>query len=195
MVRYVHCDVLAAPPAAASLDSGFDGIGIVWHRSPAARAAHLADTSSRERMERDEQETFARPIVQTCLVTGERVLLAPRSDVGSFKITRLLTARDRSQGAELARLRESEGAALRRQLREAGIEVHGHVVDVPLPPENGVRWGLDVDCIEELWFGSSEDAVLAAEHLAAHDPLRSAPRPAARIQILTNEVELYNDAR
>ena len=172
VARYVHCDVLPVPPSVDVLDSVSDGIGIVWHRSPAARAAHLADTSSRESMERDEQETFARPIVDCCILMRERLLLAPRAGSQAFKLTRLQTA---------ARLREPRGAALRERLGRAGIALQGHAVNVPLPPENGARWGLDVDCIEELWFDSMDGALRAATLLAAD----------GSTQILTNEVELY----
>lgn len=172
VARYVHCDVLAAPQYAGVLDTTHDGIGIVWHRSPAARAAHLADTSSRESMERDEEETFARPIVDCCILMHERLLLTPRSGSQAFKLTRLVTA---------AGPRELQAAAMRERLGRAGIALQGHVVNMPLPPENGVRWGLDVDCIEELWFDSMDGALRAAMLLAAD----------GSAQILTNEVELY----
>jgi hypothetical protein len=42
--RYVHCDV--QQPGVPGIDETYDGVGLIWHRSPEARARHRADNSS-----------------------------------------------------------------------------------------------------------------------------------------------------
>jgi hypothetical protein len=180
IARYVHCDVLEFPPATPGLDAGWDAVGMIWHRSPAARAAHLADTSSRATMERDEQETFAAPIVDTCMVAREHVCVGPPAQAArAARLVRVFDAR-----LEVAQL-GTESARLAELLHAAGVALRGHVVDLPLPPERGTRWGLDVGRIEEAWFDDVATAIRAAAVLAA------APVAPARLTLLTNEVLLY----
>jgi len=186
IARYVHCDVLDPPAPTPAVDPGYDAIGMVWHRSPAARAAHLADTDSRLQMEQDELETFARPIVETCLLAREHMLLAPpAASATAVKLTRFLQATDdaRSPGEAFT----PEFVATRhRELAAAGASVRGHLLDLPLPPERGAAWGLRCAAIEEFWFDGLEAAEAAACRLTA-DPV--AP---ASVAVLTNEVLLYS---
>ncbi len=192
VARYVHCDALVPSVPTPAIDPGPDAIGIVWHRSPAARAAHLADTGSRLQMEQDELETFARPIVETCLLAREHVLLAPPgatamtlAGVNVVKLTRFLQARDDAP---------SPGAAFtwefvdqrHLELAAAGAPVRGHMLDLPLPPERGTAWGLDCAAVEELWFDG-----LAAAEAAARLLVTDSIAPAATA-VLTNEVLLYS---
>src|ERR1700728_4689988 len=72
--RYVHCDVLHPTTDAAVLNDEYDGVRLIWHHSAQARAAHLADTTSRSTMERDEFETFSQPIVNSCLLAREEIV-------------------------------------------------------------------------------------------------------------------------
>jgi hypothetical protein len=192
IARYVHCDVLDPPAPSAAVDTGWDAIGLIWHRSVAARAAHLADTDSREQMERDEGETFARPIVECCLLARECVLLAPPARrlgadgaAGAIKLTRFLRA-----GADQAALDQASRPAIAAARREAltahGAAPRGQVLDLPLPPERGAPWGLDCVAVEEWWFDDLAAAERAARWFAASG---AATRTTA---ILTNEVPLYH---
>lgn len=191
IARYVHCDVLDPPAPTTAVDTGWDAIGLIWHRSVAARAAHLADTDSRGQMERDELETFARPIVECCLVARECVLLAPPAPpadtdagAGAIKLTRFLWAGDDPPALDQAS-HPAIAAARRAALGALGAAPRGQVLDLPLPPERGARWGLDCAAIEEWWF----DNVAAADRAAAWFAATAVTSRA--ILVLTNEVPLY----
>lgn len=191
IARYTHCDALPAPRLTSALAADIDGIGIIWHRSAAARAAHIADTGSREAMEQDERETFDRPIVETCAVTRESLLLEPNAAQAPLKITRFLTAHGEGHRDDIAKELQERAEQKREHLRKAGLETRGHILNRPLSPERSDRWGLNVDCIEELWFDGVETAVGAAEELSANRKL-DGNVPAGCIQVLTNEVVLYD---
>ena len=169
IAQYQHCDVLD--------DSGYDGIGLIWHRSPAHRAAHLADTSSRLDMERDETETFARPIVADCLLAREHVLEPARTMPGTaLRLFRFLT--DPPADVTVA-LDATAGRA--RRLAGRGIATRGHVLNLALPPERPPHWGLRYAQIEEWRLDDLDSARAAAAALAAPDVLA----------VITNEVPLY----
>ena len=192
VARYVHCDALLPSAPTSAIDPDHDAIGIVWHRSPAARAAHLADTGSRRQMEQDELETFARPIVETCLIARELVLLAPPAataatiaTANAVKLTRFLQATSDAPTPGAAFTREFVGVR-QRELAAAGAPVRGHLLDLPLPPERGTAWGLDCAAVEEFWFDGLAAAEAAARLLATDS---SAP---AAFAVLTNEVLLYS---
>ena len=187
IARYVHCDVVSPDEPTPALDGSYDGIGLIWHRSQAARAAHLADTGSRHAMEQDERETFAEPIVNVCLLARESVLLAPdATDVPLTKLTCFFKAHDAAAAAGFPADRIGGAVSLRAQLAEAGSVSRGHVVNAPLAPRAAGRWGLDVDGVEEWWFADQAAALRAAAILRS-----SAQRSAARV-VLTNEVLLYS---
>jgi hypothetical protein len=177
IARYVHGDVIDRDDC--------DAIGLIWHRSRAARAAHLADTDSRLQMERDENDTFAEPIVNVCLLAREYVLRGPPAmpitthghpeSNGPVKLTRFLLTHAPADATEL-----------RLRLDAAELPLLGHVINLPLPPERGDGWGLRCACVEELWFTNLEDARRAALVAAA------APGSnAGTISVLTREVLLY----
>jgi hypothetical protein len=203
IARYVHCDVLHDAPANAALDAGYDGVGLIWHRSPAARRAHLADTSSREQMEQDELATFARPIGEVCVVTAETVLEAPRTSGGGAKLFRFAWPASRESAEPIRTAALASATRVRLIVRD--LEPCGHVVNVPLPPERGDRWGLDVAVVEELWFDSAAAAAMAAQVLrdaTAGDALvrggKAHDATASEVLVVTNEVPLYElaeDAR
>jgi hypothetical protein len=167
--QYMHCDVLD--------DSGHDGIGLIWHRSPAHRAAHIADTSSRLDMERDETETFARPIVADCLLAREYVLTPARTVLGTaLRVFRFLADRPADTTTAL-----DAAAGRARTLAGRDITTHGHVLDLTLQPERPPRWGLRHAQIEEWRCADLVAARAVAAALAAPDvPV-----------VITNEVPLY----
>ena len=177
IARYVHGDVIDR--------DDYDGIGQIWHRSRAARAAHLADTDSRLQMEQDEFETFAEPIVNVCLLAREYVLRGPPAMTVSptgrakpddpVKLTRFLTSHAPADATEL-----------RLRLDAAELRLLGHVINLPLPPERGDGWGLRCACVEELWFANLEDARRAVLVAAA-----AAGSNAGTISVLTRDVLLY----
>ena len=164
IAQYVHCDVLD--------DSGYDGIGLIWHRSPGHRAAHLADTSSRLDMERDEAATFARPIVEDCLIAQETVLVPPGVAADEARKVCAFFA------AAPARPLESRLPPL----HALGAPVLGCVRNDALPPERASGWGLAFPVVEEFWFGDEAAARRAATYLRAQGAARA---------VLTNHVCLY----
>ena len=182
IARYVHCDVLHPHSSPASVEDAHDGIGLIWHRSADARAAHLADTSSRLQMEQDEAETFREPIVNCCLVAREQVLHAPPPPIaGTVKLTRFW----RPGGRESLTLAGSGGAAGSALMREHR-HIIGHVINVPLPPERGDCWGLRCSVVEELWFSDQAAA------LGVWTALTTTSDGAAATTVMTNEVLLYS---
>ena len=167
IARYLHCDVDPATPS-------HDGVGMIWHRSVEARHAHIADRSSRGAMESDEQATFAEPIVQCCLLTRERVLLAPPPPTdAACKLVRVIS--------ELA---DGHCVGALAGLADAGLQPLGLVNNLPLPPDQVEAWGIRCKQVEEWWFGSRTSALQALEWLADRFPDTG-------ICLLTNEVELY----
>lgn len=169
IARYMHCDVLD--------DSGHDGIGLIWHRSPAHRAAHLADTSSRLDMERDETETFVRPIVADCLLAREHVLAPARTALGTaLRLFRFMDDAPADTDAALA-----AATARSQQLAAGSITTRGHVLNITLPPERPPHWGLRYAQIEEWRCDDLNTARAAAATLAA----------AGVLAVITNEVPLY----
>jgi hypothetical protein len=176
IARYVHCDIMLPPADCGAVLSDHDGIGIIWHRSPAHRAAHIADTTSRAEMEADERLSFAEPIVNVCLIVRETVLLAPPPAGTAVKLTRFIWD---GESAETAQTPSGAGQipAMQSSL--------GHVINQPLPAERGSHWGLNCNRVQELWFANVPQAIEAARTLAVTD------RAAKVISALSNEVELY----
>lgn len=170
IARYAHCDIADPPPELLDVLSDHDGIGLIWHRSPAHRRAHLADMTSRAEMEADELATFAEPIVRHCLVARESIRVAPPADtVGFVK----LTSYHWSDSIECL-----EPSAI------AGLQgLCGHVVNVPLPPERPAGWWLSCAAVEEYWFESTAAAALGARTMSR--------APGKTILVLSNQVELY----
>lgn len=169
IAQYMHCDVLD--------DSGYDGIGLIWHRTPAHRAAHLADTSSRADMERDELDTFARPIVDDCLLAQEHVLHAPSTALATA-LRLFLFFETAPADAALAC---AAAAARAQRLIAAALQPRGHLLNMTLPPERPPHWGLRFAQIEEWRFDDLAIARAAAATLADQGALA----------VITNEVPLY----
>ena len=143
IARYVHCDIELPSPDLRNILDDYDGIGMIWHRSPTHRAAHLADATSRAEMEADEAETFATSIGQVCTVVREEIVQAP--DAGAvWKLVRFAASPEASP---------------------VPSSCTGLVLNRPLPPETGNGWGLSCALIEEFWFASREAAEAAAPAL------------------------------
>lgn len=169
IAQYMHCDVLDA--------SGYDGVGLIWHRSTAHRAAHLADTTSRADMERDELDTFARPIVADCLLAREHVLQAPSTALATA-LRLFLFFRSAPAHAAAAFAAAAHRAA---RLEAAALQARGQALNLTLPPERPPGWGLRFPLIEEWRFDDLATAEAASATLAEPDALA----------VITNEVPLH----
>lgn len=152
IARYVHGDVLRSSQPVIGLRDDFDGIGMIWHRSAAARRAHLADASSKAQMERDEAETFAAPIVSCCLVAREQILREPPREPSPEHV-------------KLTRFWDADVAS--PAIANAIPGCLGHVIDWPLPPEQDSGWGLRSRAVEEIWFAGEAAALRAYAALRA----------------------------
>jgi hypothetical protein len=139
IARYVHTDLIEPASDERAFLSDHDGIGMIWHRSPEHRAAHLADTGSRQEMEADEALTFARPIVEVAMLTAEQVLIAPPT-AGGVKL--VVFSRD-----------------LFGTVPDSAI---GHVRNLPLSPERPAGSGLKFATVDEFWFDDRAAAVAGA---------------------------------
>lgn len=179
--RYVHCDVVDG--------RDYDGVGIVWHKSPEARRAHREDTSSQAAMEADERETFDRLVVDFCALMEEREALHPRPDAAvkliRFAQRRYDVTRDRF-------VEELAPAHARELLHLPDIQgrVRGLVQNHALPSESGRPWGLPYDYVEELWFDTRDDAVAVELMLRKDSPVLLGSDLA--VAVLTNEIVLYD---
>jgi hypothetical protein len=185
--RYVHCDVQETGVEGISGD--FDGVGLIWHRSPEARLLHRTDNSSQGQMEADEAVTFAEPVKRFCLLAEEHEIR--EGPAGPVKLIRFVERRaDLSKSEFLDRWRTE----FTRHLIEQGSADTAEfrcVQNYALPPEQGTAWGLPSDCVDEFWFDSVQSAVTAFEGFAA---VRELERMlTSRITcVLTNEVVLHD---
>jgi hypothetical protein len=178
--RYVHCDVLP--------ESGddYDGVGIVWHKSPESRRAHREDTSSQGAMEADEVQTFDRLVVNFCALMEERTVQEPRPSarVKLIRFAKLQAGVMREEFAADALLH-----AMNLLATPIGQSMRGFVQNQAQPTETGRPWGLPYDYIEELWFDRVSDAARARTQL--RHALPASCEGDEPIAVLTNEVVLY----
>lgn len=192
IARYVHCDVLDAGAALPGICDDYDGVGLIWHRSPEARAAHRADTSSQAEMEADELETFREPVVNCCLLAeqleGEPCPAPESGTVKLFRFERFTAPLARAD--VLANVVEPRRDVIANLAEDRGRPL-GYCTNLPLTAavEGRTSWGLSADLVEEFWF---EDL----EPLAAFRECNPASRgriklPHRVIEIVTNEVALY----
>lgn len=169
IAQYMHCDVVD--------DSGYDGIGLIWHRSPAHRAAHLADAASRTDMEHDELETFAQPIVNDCLLAQEHVLQEPSTALATaLRLFLLFKSIPSDATTALA-----AAARRARRLQAAALQARGQLLNLTLPPERPPHWGLRFAQIEEWRFDDLATAQAASATLGDQSTLA----------VITSEVPLY----
>jgi len=186
IAHYVHCDVLRPETSAPELAVEYDGVGLIWHRSQQARAAHVADQSSRSIMERDEFDTFSEPITSSCLVAREIVLQACEpARSAPAKIIFFIGTNTGETREDLVDRRIEQGARLITSLACAGITVRGRTINRPLPAVDSAGWGLKFDCVDEWWFENESSALLAVPALS------TASRSERIVWVLTNEIVLY----
>ncbi|MGE0802837.1 MAG: EthD domain-containing protein [Lautropia sp.] len=152
VMRYAHCDALA-PDAAG----GFDGVGMVWFRDLAARRRHLQFAEARAALKADEDRVFAEHPDRSGLVCDEHVLL----DAGTARIGLIRVLSRRSDLASEGFVRDWREEQERALIGSIGPDLLRYVQNTPLPPENGISWGLECDLIDELWF-ADVDALHAA---------------------------------
>jgi hypothetical protein len=197
IARYVHCDILSAGADMPGISNDYDGVGLIWHKSPQARLAHRADTSSQADMEFDEERTFREPVANFCLLATEtQRLVFGVIDDAVIKLFRFLKCEDPSQRDLLIRKTGEQ----RRQML-AGSSARrgwpiGYCMNATLAPQSeGLSaWGLAADCTEEFWFKEIDELVLFRQHLTA-DPTLLNPtdsQMASRIEVITNEVILHD---
>src|SRR5579883_950386 len=138
--RYAQCDALPWPAAPLPLAADYDGVGLVWYRSLAARVAHV-DDGDRAIMASDELETFDRPVRERSFVASERVFRPAPPD--AVKLFCFLFARRDVAPDEVARdLAETRAQLLSRALRDGGSGA-GYTINLPrldgaLPPGSGL---------------------------------------------------------
>jgi hypothetical protein len=179
--RYVHCDVLPES------GSDYDGVGIVWHKSPEARLAHRQDTSSQATMEADELQTFDQLVVNFCALMEEGAVKAPQPSAG-FKLIRFATCRGQISRDDLWASAKAHANSL--SATPVGRSMRGLTQNFALPSETGRPWGLAYDYIEEIWFDSVDDAAYARAQLQSAFPDVCDGR--AHVAVITNEVVLYS---
>lgn len=179
--RYVHCDVLP------EFGEDYDGVGIVWHKSPESRRAHREDTSSQGAMEADEVQTFDQLVVNFCALMEEITVRQPQRAAH----TKLIRFANRQR--DVARddfITDAATHAEKLLASSLGQSVRGFVQNHAQPTETGRPWGLGYDYIEELWFDSTSDAARARKELRGVLPgLCDGREPTV---VLTNEVVLYD---
>lgn len=182
--RYAHCDVVAD---LSGDPQGYDGVGIVWHKSPETRRAHREDSSSQGAMEADEVETFDQLVGNFCVLLQEREVMND-SGQAPFKLMRF--GQRHAAITHDRMVEEFSPAYAAALLKAAGVEarVRAYVQNHAMPSESGRPWGLRYDFIDELWFDSVDDA--RAAELAARQVAPSFVRETLRV-VLTNEVVLY----
>lgn len=175
--RYAHCDVLRGS-GILGVSEDYDGVGIVWHRSPEARRAHREDCSAQDAMERDELETFAGLVGGFCALYDETVLLPPVKGA-RVKLMRFMRLAPEASIAAALALLDAEARAI-------GVDLRRRVRNVRSAPETTL-WGLRYDLLEECWFDDAECAA-RAQTLRTAD---AAPLVADEVKLLTIEVVLY----
>ena len=185
--RYAHCDVLQ--PGVEGISEAFDGVGLIWHRSPEARLRHRTDTSSQGQMEADEAETFAEPVRNFCLLAEEHEIR--KGSPGPVKLIRFLQRREGVTRTEF--LQRWIADAPRYFLSFPGLSqaLLRYVQNHTLPPERGDAWGLPSDCVDEFWFESEKTAVEAFRNLIEMGEWERTLAPTVTC-VLTNEVVLHD---
>jgi hypothetical protein len=149
--RYAQCDARPWDAAPLPLAAGYDGVGLVWYRSAAARASHV-DDAGRAVMANDEFETFDRPVRDGSFVTGEIVLRPQPCD--GLKLFCFLFARPDAAPETVARhLEGPRTALLTGALRTAGAGA-GYILNVARTDGTLGNAGLGCAAVDEIGFES-----------------------------------------
>lgn len=181
--RYVHCDVLSS-----AVGGNYDGVGIVWHKSPESRLAHRQDTSSQAAMEADEAQTFDRLVVNFCALVEETTVM-DSGRAAPFKVIRFAKRREGIGHEEFVAGMEAYAKHLLAAPKVEG-KVRKFVQNLSAPSESTRPWGLGYDYIEELWFDTIDHATQARQALDEWPPMLCGERDL--VTVLTNEVVLYD---
>jgi hypothetical protein len=195
IARYEHCDVVSPPDLAPYFSQDYDGIGLIWHRSPEYRAAHLADSASRSDMERDEAETFAEPINNCCALMQEINSFASEAhadgETGFYRWFRFWRSdhpvfHDHGPATVSARTLQ----AIKKQAESAGHAVH-YKANLTVAPESEGRaaWGLDVALVEELSLSEASAVMQWRDAVSRSHPEGSMSEYV--VDVLTMPVTLY----
>ena len=157
VVRYAHYDPVR-DPRLTGVTREYDGVGMIGFRDVDARKRHVGFVEARSVLEADEDDAFGERVNRAGLVADEQVIVdGPTTGIGVVRVV----AKERGPlAAWQAAQRQRVPAALAGMLRR-------YVHDVPLPPENGVAWGLDCLAVEELWFDDVETTVRAWPSIGA----------------------------
>lgn len=182
--RYVHCDRLEEI-SLPGLSGDHDGVGMLWYRSPAHRAAHVAATTTQAIMVEDERETFSDLIANSRVLVAEHVVIP--GDYAPLKLTQFIWRSEPTSATSFSDRWQQQQAERTESLR--GL-AERYVVNTPMPPENDKPWGLSCDVIEELWF---KDTSAMSTFLRERNELSCDDVTQKTIALATNEVVLYDD--
>jgi len=192
VVRYVHSDAIRHLGGLLGASDRFDGAGTIVYADGEARKRRANDPSERPPILKDEDETFAGRVNEWGLVAAERLLRD--GPVAGIKATRYLWRRKDLSPDLFRRHWEAVHADLVLGTPTVSRHIRRHAHSDPLAPENGPKWGLDCDGIEETWY-ESLDTLIRAHAEPAHAAVIEADR--ARfvgrcILLLSTDVVLYD---
>ncbi|MGE4220784.1 MAG: EthD family reductase [Alphaproteobacteria bacterium] len=192
VARYGHCDVVPCDDPAVGASDEYDGIGLIWFRSPETRRGHFADAGART-MGRDEEEVFGVAIKNADLFAAERLLRDGPS--GGVKKVSFLTRKAGMSREDFLRHWRDDHAPLLLETPGLREPILRYAQNDPLPPDRPgeTRWPLDYDGVEEVWY--ADLAALRAAH--AHPAFRAVREDRARfvgdaLVMLTNELILHD---
>jgi len=187
--RYAQCDAFREAEAIEGISDEYDGIGIVWPRSMAARQAYRGERDSQALLEQDEFETFDRPVLQSSVLCDERVLL--RLSGGRLKLTRVLFADRAADAPPFDEFWSAHAVAILE--RSDGWGLCGYVQNHPMPPELPGGWGLPAAGIEEMWFRDLAGIRTAQSWLSGgHASFAAGSAWHRALAVVTTETVLYD---
>ena len=151
--RYAHCDVLREQGNVPRGSDEYDGIGVVWFRSPESPFQTIPEET--DMMRRDELETFSENVFKSLLMTEEKVI---KPGWGAIKLSGFVTRKEGMSREDFSRhWAEVHGPLtvntpeLSRYIRRY---VQNHVISSPISRNSR----LEYDGVADLWFDSVEDA-------------------------------------
>jgi hypothetical protein len=171
--RYVHCDLLTNTGGIAGASDEYDGMACIWYNSHSAWRQRSLAPGDREAMLRDEDQTFAQRIGLVALMAHEHLMRD--GPTGGIKQTSFLRRKPGRAQADFIAHRQADAARLLAHPETSAL-IRRYALNVPFPTETGSPWGLDYDCVEEIWFDSLHDLLAchgAAETVAASQASRA----------------------
>jgi EthD domain len=195
--HYEQCRVMGPTFAEAAqfegLSHAYDGVGMVWFRSPDAVGAALADPTV-ESVFDDEKDVFNDPIADTSLFTREVVF----RDTGAttVKLVGFLRRRRGLTREEFSEIWEHQHGQLFLSVPEIDAHVTKYVQNHVTDDFTGLL-GDDFDGVVEIGFSELQDIpkIFGGEYLERIRPDEERFVDLdAMIVVLTDEVLLYEDA-